>query len=126
MQMTENRLQLEGRTIKQVFEQVNDLLRERVPRFAEDGHGFGPAWSNLAGYGAHDPWPVSYRWISCYAIHGGSEGFYIHVDAVLPPPLKGTDPEMHRSVFLSFEKVWSKALAIEVAGALADLFIEAI
>lgn len=29
-------------------------------------------------------WPSKYKWIACYAVTGGSEGHYIHIDAVTP------------------------------------------
>ncbi len=27
-------------------------------------------------------WPEGYRWISCYAVTGGSEGHYVHIDLI--------------------------------------------
>jgi len=29
-----------------------------------------------------DPWPTGYRWLAVYVVTGGSEGFYLHVDAI--------------------------------------------
>ena len=31
-------------------------------------------------YGTPHLWPSKYRWIACYAVTGGSEGHYMHLD----------------------------------------------
>lgn len=68
---------------------------------------YGPT----AGSGERDTaWPVSYRWIACYAVTGGSEGWYTHIDAIMPD----------RSVTnLLLCKCWSFQLALQVAHAAA-------
>lgn len=51
-----------------------------------------------------DPWgktrlfPQSYRWISCYAVTGGSEGHWVHVDVIGG---SDEDPDRRELIFLA-------------------------
>lgn len=82
---------------------------------------------------AHDgiaalPWPTEGRWerddlglaawIACFAVRGGSEGFYVHVEAIFRPA--GRDMAGRR-VLLALGKEWSADRALEVANACARL-----
>ncbi len=37
----------------------------------------------------------NYRWIACYAVIGGSEGHYVHIDLVAGYDLDGTGTTLH-------------------------------
>jgi hypothetical protein len=61
-------------------------------------------------------WPAGYRWIACYPVTGGSEGYYVHVDRVFATK---DGHWAHETLILS--KCWSFDLACKIAHACAWL-----
>ena len=58
--------------------------------------------------------PASYRFLIAYAIKGGSEGYYVHIGAIL----RQTDPAATVPyVDFGFAKTWSAASAYALANA---------
>lgn len=53
--------------------------------YAFDDEGFSACfWTEHDGKKGHEvEWPAHTRFVACYAVTGGSEGHYVHVDAVL-------------------------------------------
>lgn len=57
-------------------------------------------------------WPAEYWHIAIYAVTGGSEGYYVHIDAI-------TDKGEIKNLMLA--KIWTKPRAIQLAARLAEL-----
>jgi hypothetical protein len=70
----------EGRSLRDVAREVTRAIEadESTRDVLESGF---TAWDD----GLSD-WPKHYRWIACYAVRGDSEGYYVHVDALVVPP----------------------------------------
>ncbi|MHB1134265.1 MAG: hypothetical protein ACYC4L_17995 [Chloroflexota bacterium] len=64
------------KTIGEVLGILN--ARIRASDFPVDEYGFDP-WQCNANI-LNERWPEQYAWVACYAVTGGSEGHYIHVD----------------------------------------------
>lgn len=64
----------EARYVSSVFEELNCQMREL---FDESGFSNTLAWETPNAL-----WPLKYRWIAVYAVTGGSEGHYIHIDVI--------------------------------------------
>lgn len=62
----------ENRKARDVFKDVEQALRER---------GLYPDEYFSCELKNDALWP-EYRWLACYAVRGGSEGYYVHVDAI--------------------------------------------
>lgn len=62
-------------TVNQVF----DYLSKSMPDDMIDEY-----FSNMAKYdkSGNEAFPQEYNWIACYAVTGGSEGHYVHVDII--------------------------------------------
>jgi len=59
-------------------------------------------------------WPVSYHWLVCYYVAGGSEGYYFHVDMI--------DADGKREMlFLGKTLIERRELAAEITGALSSI-----
>lgn len=70
-------------TTQQLADRVNRVLNEAGLRPDE----YGMRTLGIAG----DKQIPPYRWIACYAVTGGSEGWYIHVDAISPGRVVGDE-----------------------------------
>lgn len=66
-------------TIPATINQVYEYLRKNMPDDMIDEY-----FSNMATYGKNgdNAFPQDYNWIACYAVTGGSEGHYVHVDII--------------------------------------------
>jgi hypothetical protein len=59
-------------------------------------------------------WPVSYHWLVCYYVAGGSEGYYFHVDMI--------DADGKREMlFLGKTLIERRELAAEITAALSQI-----
>lgn len=71
----------EGRTVQDVLTDLNAALAAQG--LEPDEYGF----SDITRLVSHDrksaPWPARYRWIAVFAVTGGSEGYYVHIDAIV-------------------------------------------
>lgn len=76
--------QAAGRTLGEIHHDVTESLGEMV-----DEYFSGPRDWRSEELGPSDQWPENVRWVACYAVTGGSEGWYIHIDLIreldLPP-----------------------------------------
>jgi len=60
-------------------------------------------------------WPTDYRWIACYYVTGGSEGYYFHIDVL-------TDDNKRELIFLGKTLIENRDLAAEINSVLAKIF----
>lgn len=69
------------RPIGEVLRELNAKLE--VEGMLPDEYGFGASFSPTPPHDriTAEPWP-EWRWIAVYAVTGGSEGHYIHIDAI--------------------------------------------
>lgn len=66
----------QGRPINEVYKETCDML-ERIGLYPDEYFSLSAA----SDRGGEFPYP--YRWVACYAVTGGSEGHYLHVDAIM-------------------------------------------
>lgn len=45
-------------------------------------------------------WPNGWRWVACYAVTGGSEGHYVHVDVISDVEIGGKHVRTSQLIFL--------------------------
>jgi hypothetical protein len=66
-------------TIPATINKVFDYLSKSMPDDMIDEY-----FSNMAKYdkNGNEAFPQDYNWIACYAVTGGSEGHYVHVDII--------------------------------------------
>ena len=72
-----------GKPLESVYAYVVKKLREHTP--GEDNwYGIIEEYFDIADRYAHPRrcWPTNCNWISVFAVTGGSEGHYIHVEAI--------------------------------------------
>lgn len=71
------------KTMEQVYGWLCDeLKKENEP---DDKWSVGPFdeyFSNMLRHHPSRQWPSQHRWIACFAVTGGSEGHYVHVEAI--------------------------------------------
>jgi hypothetical protein len=69
-------------TERLTLRELRTILEPEIMALADGFEYFSPAASySLAADAARLAQPIGrYRWIACYAVTGGSEGHYIHVD----------------------------------------------
>jgi hypothetical protein len=62
-----------------------DLLREMIDQQFPHEEGLYIPWigDDAKEFSKINPRDYRYRWISCYAVTGGNEGWYVHIDFVL-------------------------------------------
>ena len=71
-------------SIKEVYKQLKerlekeDLLPEEYFSISCDHH-----------YKENATFPNDYKWIACYAVTGSSEGYYTHIDVLVPREVPG-------------------------------------
>jgi hypothetical protein len=98
---------------------VADVLRDLNDRLTANGveageYLFTDATTLLPG----DPRTVgSYRWLVCYPVRGGSEGFYVHLAEIADPSDRRATRRAHR--LLGIAKTWTADSAWEIACATA-------
>lgn len=66
-------------SIKEVYKQLKERL-EKDGLLPDEYFSISCSYD----YKEDAPFPDNYRWIACYAVTGGSEGHYIHVDILAP------------------------------------------
>lgn len=79
------------RTVEEVYQDIKNRLKQ-IPCPGEDCSlldsmdYFSISLRNQAtGEIERDKsWPERYRWISCFAVTGSNEGYYIHVEVITP------------------------------------------
>jgi len=111
------------RTVRNVLGQLNAILEAEGN--TPDEYGFDNSYGETSTYGpvqsvgADSPWPHRASWIAVYPVTGGSEGYYIHVDAInRGDALKPKEPI--RQV-LALAKCWDWDQAVRIAGRVATL-----
>ena len=70
------------KTMEQVYEYaVKELRKHNEP---DDKWSYGPIdeYFNIVHSDGRTHWPATYHWLAIFAVKGGSEGYYIHVEAI--------------------------------------------
>lgn len=68
------------KSIQQVYNELVEYLKAADVRFDELEY-FDVSVTAEHEHGLNTPFPA-YRWIACYPVRGGCEGYYIHVDVL--------------------------------------------
>ena len=64
----------ENKTIQQVYRELVEILKE-------NGIYGEIEYFNPMSYQEKEMFPI-YRWVGCFAVEGGNEGHYIHVEVI--------------------------------------------
>lgn len=91
-----------------------DVIRELNVRLKDLIADIGEDFSCAAWGKEKEAMPKSWRWISCYAVRGGSEGYYVHVDLIFSP--EGSEQDGRRQM-IGLCKCWSWDDAFRMANA---------
>jgi hypothetical protein len=78
-------------------------------------------FSAMYGYESNKLFPTGFKWLAVYAVAGGSEGHYVHVDIIMPYE-DGGDLKPSRTVLLAktlLNGLGGSRYAYQVAEALA-------
>lgn len=77
-------IETEGRLVRDVYDELRRSLGELVDEYFHiaSSQTETPISGWSAGLVSMATWPDRVRWIACYAVTGGSEGHYIHVDLI--------------------------------------------
>lgn len=77
-------VETEGRYIRDIHKELVERLGDMVDEYFHiaSSRYEQPVSPQSSVLTAVATWPDRYRWIACYAVTGGSEGHYIHVDIV--------------------------------------------
>lgn len=70
-----------GKPLESVYSHIVEQLRKGY----DEDNWYGPIdeyFSIANKYDGPKYWPTDYRWIAVFAVTGGSEGHYIHVEAI--------------------------------------------
>ena len=95
---------------------VGDVLRELNRRLDADDIEFGESdFSDMTAYldGSDRRMPRC-RWLVVFPVRGGSEGWYVHVEAIIDRP-----DRVRVNQLLGLAKTWSPDSAWEIARAAA-------
>ena len=71
--------------VRELPRKTAEILAELMTRLDAEGlrpdeYGFSLSASREIDNGTF--WPLRYAWVACYAVTGGSEGHYIHIDVI--------------------------------------------
>ncbi len=66
-----------GRPLRDIFVELRAELGGMIDEYFDI---YPEVWRQ--GFGGVLQWPDNIKWIACYAVTGGSEGHYIHVDLI--------------------------------------------
>ena len=100
-----------GRSFRDVIADLSARLKDEIDQSGEDGFG----WPH---YLPHDQQVMPHRWacIACYAVRGGSEGYWVHIDLILA--------DGRRQMNIGMTKVWSWHAALALANAATRILHE--
>jgi hypothetical protein len=104
-----------NKTVKEVFDETVAFLKERDLYDELDYFSISHPWSIDA---KKTDFPNPWRWIACYAVVGGSEGHYIHVDVI--------DTEGKREMIFIGKTFSGMDHALKVSNLLSKVFWEEI
>ena len=99
-----------GRTFRDVIENLNARLKPEIERSGEDGFG----WAHHLPI-EQQVMPQSWKWIACYAVKGGSEGYWVHIDLI------HRDDQRQN---IAMTKVWSWKTALALCNAATRILHE--
>ena len=93
-----------------------DVLRELNDRLDADGVEFGESkFSDMTAYLAESDRRIPRcRWLVCFPVRGGSEGWYVHVEAIVDRP-----DRVRVNHLLGLAKTWSPESAWQITQAAA-------
>jgi hypothetical protein len=69
------------KTIGEVYDELEQILKEQGIYGEMDYFGISSGWNGRKQEARKQDFP-NYRWIACFAVEGGSEGHYIHVEII--------------------------------------------
>jgi hypothetical protein len=69
---------IQPRKLQDIFNNVNRMLKEKYPKLCEDIEYFGMFDTT----GLEPMWDMGTHWTSVFYVEGGSEGYYVHVEAI--------------------------------------------
>ncbi len=79
-------IDVEGRTIRAIYKDLHAALKAKglIDEYFNAASRFPGMEPNTPGYrlGLDSVWPEDAKWVACYAVTGGAEGHYIHVDVI--------------------------------------------
>lgn len=92
-----------GRCVRVAGRPVVEVMRELDRRLTSEDlideyFAMGQEYQYAQARKSYTPvdWPASYRWIACYAVRGGSEGHYTHVDLIMENGKQGSEADWVR------------------------------
>ena len=100
-----------GRPFRDLVQDLNARLKTEIAQSGEDGFG----WAHYLPI-VQQVMPKSRTWIACYAVKGGSEGYWVHIDLIL------RDDDRRQNVAMS--KVWSWDAALALSNAATRILHE--
>ena len=100
-----------GRPFRDLVQDLNARLKAEIAQSGEDGF----SWVHYLPM-AHQVMPKAWSWIACYAVKGGSEGYWVHIDLIL------RDDDRRQNIAMS--KVWSWEAAFNLANAATRILHE--
>ena len=107
-----------GEVLEEVKARLKTMTHPNVEgTLADATDGFSVFWGDTPStYDQYDkPWPDTWSWIACFAVTGGSEAHWIHVEVIRP-----NGKEKRELVYLAKCFHGMKA-ALAVSNALTDM-----
>ena len=79
-------LDLRGKTVAQVHDEIRDILK--AEGLMDESFNVSVLWRYDHARGPEGtPWPTDYRWVACFPVTGTSEAHYVHCELLYPRPL---------------------------------------
>lgn len=100
-----------GRSFREIITDLNARLKTEIEQSGEDGFG----WPHYLPPG-QQTMPQQWSWIACYAVRGGSEGYWVHIDLILA--------DRRQRMNVGMTKVWSWNAALALANAATRILHE--
>ena len=103
-------LRVQDRSFSAIMEDVNRMIR--LSGLIPDTDTFDTPWDQHSR-----PWPPC-RWVACFPVRGGSEGFYVHIH----PMIEVQNTNDIDAPLAGLAKVWSWEEATKLAAIAAEIF----
>jgi len=69
-------IDVSGRRVSEVLREVNTAIEAAGIEFGEYG------FSDMTAYSSVPDFPTNVRWVACFPVVGGSEGYYVHIEII--------------------------------------------
>ena len=108
-----------GRPIKEIMAELNAAIEARGIEFGESGFR---SYDYLEGHPKVWPEHEYCRWVACYPVIGGSEGYYVHIDLINQKKARAQIGMFENvSCLLATAKTWTWESACAIANTAAWL-----